>query len=513
MDRRSFLKFGSVAAGAFSLAACAEAPVVKDLRAAGVAGSDIGIEGLGAKKNRPAEKVSPIDPVDPIDTPMGPQLVEPEFYTKANPGKWAGKEATHLPSLEVLPEIIVVKTPHPMAADHYICRHQLRSEEGVILADRIIKPTETPETQFAIQRPSGKVICAFSTCNLHGIWKEDFPMDAMAKGFVAEPIYTAAKPGKWKGKEATHLAVLKSSTVLPSGVAQIVIETPMHVMTAEHYISRHEVRNRQGECLAVNTFKVGTDMTAVSTIDLPQVSGAVCLFSHCNLHGIWETPVTFDQVANVFSAQRPGTGAPAAHIPTATLTDISTAGVPKSLLTVTNTHEMIAGTHYVYRHQIQTNTGVVLAENNIYIQPNVVTPATSYFTGNLFQQPADSYVALAYCNLHGIWKAPLTFEQTNIVYTTTPGAAGGAAATHVPTIQFDATNVTVTTPHAMTVQHYISKHQLRDATGKLIGERSFAPTAPANPTSQYPKAGLTGVLTAYSYCNLHGIWKATATVA
>jgi len=445
----------------------------------------------------------------PDDMP-GPQLAEPEFYTKANPGKWAGKEGTHLPLLEILPGIVVVKTPHTMAADHYICRHQLRTEDGTIIADRLIKPTDTPETQFFIPKPAGKLVCAFSTCNIHGIWKEDFQIDSLAAGFVADPIYTAEKPGKWKGKEATHLAVLKSSVVLPSGVVKIVIETPSHVMTAEHYISRHEVRNRQGDLLALNVFKPVTDTVASSTFDLPQVSGAVLLRSHCNLHGIWETPLSFDQVANVFTADKPGTGAPAAHIPTAALTDISTAGNPKSLLTITNTHEMTAGTHYIYKHQIQNNNGAVLAENNFYVQPTVVTAAVSYFTGNLFQQPSDSFAVYAFCNLHGIWRANLSFEQTNIVYTTTPGPAGGGAATHVPTIQFDATSITVTTPHAMTADHYICKHQLRDQAGKLIGERSF--TSTAMPTSQYPKAGITGTVSAYSFCNLHGIWKGTATV-
>jgi superoxide reductase len=522
MDRRGFLKFGSLAAGAFSLASCGETGGSIDKRQfAGGRGANNAIlppfePPMNVPKggNGSPVPVLPVEPETPGVNPpeqLAPPTAEP-IYTRANPGKWAGKEATHLPTLSILAEKIIMKTPHPMAADHFISRHQIKAEDGSIIADRIIKPTDLPESNFSIPKPDGKNISAFSTCNLHGIWQEDFPILSLAAGFMAEPLYTAEKPGKWTGKEATHLAVLKSSTVLPNGMTRVVVETPGHVMTAEHYISRHEIRNRQGDIIASNLFKVGTDMTALSTLELAMPVGALKLYSYCNLHGIWMSTVAFDQAANVYTTDKPGpVGAPAAHIPTATTTDISTVGVPKSLTTVTNVHEMTAGTHYIYKHQIQSSAGTILAENNIYITPGLVlTAATSYFEGRTFQQSSDSFGVYAYCNLHGIWKSNLTFEQANIIYTTTPGPAGGGAATHVPTVVADATTITVTTPHAMAPDHFISKHQLRDATGKLLGERSFSPTS--SPVSQYPKSGVTGMVAAYSFCNLHGIWKGTGTV-
>ncbi len=493
MDRRLFLKFGSLAAGTYALAACAETPV-NDRRQFGPA-SGANVEGE--------------TPDDSSKNPGATALAGEVVYTRAAPGPWAGKEAAHLPKLTVVDKRLLLKTEHAMTPEHFISRHQLRDAKGIILYDRILAPDAVPESKFTLPLPAGQTVSAMSLCNLHGMWKEDFPIADLKAGFLVNPVYTQENPGPWTGKEAGHLPALKTARTLVNGRISLEVVTS-HPMTPEHYIYSHQVRNFQGETLAKSYLSPETDKTAVSIMEIPAPQSGIELLSCCNLHGIWMTSVAFDALSPVYTAAAPGpVGAPAAHIPTIALTDTSAVGAPSHTVTVTNAHEMIDGTHFVFKHQARTAGGDLIAER--LLNPATATTAVSTFEGRLFQGGVGKFMMYAYCNLHGIWKDEFNFEQINILYTDTPGLAGGAAATHRPIVTVEGDKITVKTEHAMTVEHYISKHQIRALDGSLIGEKNFAPTAAA-PLSVYPKGALAGNFMAYSYCNLHGIWKSPFTV-
>ena len=100
-----------------------------------------------------------------------------------------------------------------------------------------------------------------------------------------------------------------------------------------------------------------------------------------------------------------------------------------------------------------------------------------------------------------------------LIYTqTAPGRWSGKETLHSPQVTVDGSKVTVVTPHPMSPSHYIVKHTLLDATGKVLGERTFANTeTEAKSVYQLPD-GFHGDLCAASFCNLHDLWIAQFTV-
>jgi len=100
-----------------------------------------------------------------------------------------------------------------------------------------------------------------------------------------------------------------------------------------------------------------------------------------------------------------------------------------------------------------------------------------------------------------------------LIYTlTAPGRWAGKEALHAPQVTVDGAKVTIVTPHPMSPAHYIVKHTLLDATGKVLGEKTFANTdTEAKSVYQLPD-GVRGDLCAASFCNLHDLWIAQFTV-
>lgn len=91
-----------------------------------------------------------------------------------------------------------------------------------------------------------------------------------------------------------------------------------------------------------------------------------------------------------------------------------------------------------------------------------------------------------------------------------PGKWAGKEMTHAPTAVVKDDSLVVETPHAMTVEHFISKHQIRSLKGELLGENSFDPLkTTTNPISEFPLQILeeNPEVLVYSFCNLHGVWK------
>ncbi|TSA39205.1 MAG: hypothetical protein D4R63_09705 [Methylococcaceae bacterium] len=98
------------------------------------------------------------------------------YFTQQSPGRWKGKEATHLPVITVTPEgancHVNVVTPHEMKGlEHYIVKHVLLDKNYEVLAEHIFNPLEDKiaSSVFLINNYQG-TLYALSMCNKHDLW-------------------------------------------------------------------------------------------------------------------------------------------------------------------------------------------------------------------------------------------------------------------------------------------------------------------------------------------------------
>ncbi len=98
------------------------------------------------------------------------------YYTEQSPGRWSGKVATHLPTIEATKEgektIIKVVTAHEMKGyEHYIVKHVLLDKDYKYLDEHLFNPQEDKAalSLFTLKNYSG-VLYALSLCNKHDLW-------------------------------------------------------------------------------------------------------------------------------------------------------------------------------------------------------------------------------------------------------------------------------------------------------------------------------------------------------
>ena len=94
-----------------------------------------------------------------------------------------------------------------------------------------------------------------------------------------------------------------------------------------------------------------------------------------------------------------------------------------------------------------------------------------------------------------------------VIYTKdNPGKWAKKVGGHAPIVKVEGKKVTITTKHGMSEKHYIVRHTLVSADGKVLGEKTFYPTDP-KPVSTYElPAGAGAGFYATSFCNLHDFW-------
>jgi superoxide reductase len=98
-------------------------------------------------------------------------------YTKAAPGMWAGKEATHVPTVSVdASRMATVACSHGVAEGHWITTLFIEDQNGnVIHLEEFLGrgPMASPaSTTFRI--PGGVTsIIAYAYCNLHDCWSTE----------------------------------------------------------------------------------------------------------------------------------------------------------------------------------------------------------------------------------------------------------------------------------------------------------------------------------------------------
>lgn len=98
------------------------------------------------------------------------------YYTKDDPGRWSGKVATHLPSIEIekagATVTVKVVTPHEMKGyEHYIVKHVLLDSNHKFLDEHLFDPTKDTVaiSSFTLQGYSGPLY-VLSLCNKHDLW-------------------------------------------------------------------------------------------------------------------------------------------------------------------------------------------------------------------------------------------------------------------------------------------------------------------------------------------------------
>ena len=127
---------------------------------------------------------------------------------------------------------------------------------------------------------------------------------------------------------------------------------------------------------------------------------------------------------------------------------------------------------------------------------------------------AASAVAVASSTtvLAGETATPSAKISAGIVYTEQQqGQWQGKAGTHAPKVTVAEGKVTVVTEHPMTKQHFIVRHTVVLADGKVLGGKTFSHTDKPASSFDLPK-DYKGKVSATSFCNLHDLWVTEFTV-
>ena len=97
-------------------------------------------------------------------------------------------------------------------------------------------------------------------------------------------VYTAAKPGVWKGKEGGHLPKVECKK--KGDTLTLTVKTD-HGMGEDHYIVRHTVVSDCGKVLGAKTFSPGDEPVSSFDIKLTGDCKHVFVTSYCSLHDLW----------------------------------------------------------------------------------------------------------------------------------------------------------------------------------------------------------------------------------
>jgi superoxide reductase len=97
------------------------------------------------------------------------------IYTEKDPGRWKALTKLHVPIITVKGNQVTIFTNHPMTKPHYIVKHTLVDEKGVVLGDKTFMPTD-PKAISTHTLPRGfhGILYATSFCNLHDFWLKEF---------------------------------------------------------------------------------------------------------------------------------------------------------------------------------------------------------------------------------------------------------------------------------------------------------------------------------------------------
>jgi len=111
-----------------------------------------------------------------------------------------------------------------------------------------------------------------------------------------------------------------------------------------------------------------------------------------------------------------------------------------------------------------------------------------------------------------VFASETAVSHAGIVYTEPQqGQWEGKAGSHAPKVTVADGKVSVVTEHPMTEPHFIVRHTVVLADGKVIGGKNFSHTDKAESSFDLP-AGYKGKACATSFCNMHDLWVTEFTV-
>jgi superoxide reductase len=106
--------------------------------------------------------------------PLSAAAVDMKFkniiFTKNDPGKWEGKQGTHVPQVKVAGAKVSAVTKHPMSKEHYIVRHTLVLANGTFVGSKTFTPDDKPESEYNLPAGYKGKFYVTSFCNLHDFW-------------------------------------------------------------------------------------------------------------------------------------------------------------------------------------------------------------------------------------------------------------------------------------------------------------------------------------------------------
>ncbi len=105
---------------------------------------------------------------------------------------------------------------------------------------------------------------------------------AMVSKFEAAGVMTMEHPGKWKGKEGSHIP----QVTMHKGEGAITLFTK-HPMSPKHWITAHYLKDQDGKLIGFQLYE-GTDKEARHRFMIPKGTTRITAYSHCNKHGDWK---------------------------------------------------------------------------------------------------------------------------------------------------------------------------------------------------------------------------------
>lgn len=99
-------------------------------------------------------------------------------YTKAAPGIWTGKEATHVPTvtIDAATRTADVSCSHALAEGHWITTLFVEDQDGAVihLEEFMGRGPTASQAKTTFRVPAGvTAIVAYSYCNLHDCWSTE----------------------------------------------------------------------------------------------------------------------------------------------------------------------------------------------------------------------------------------------------------------------------------------------------------------------------------------------------
>jgi len=96
---------------------------------------------------------------------------------------------------------------------------------------------------------------------------------------------------------------------------------------------------------------------------------------------------------------------------------------------------------------------------------------------------------------------------SSVVYTKdNPGKWARKVGSHLPEVKVEGKKVTLTTKHPMSEKHYIVRHTLVSADGKVLGSKTFYPSDKKAVSTYELPSNHGSKFYATSFCNLHDFW-------